>query len=95
MTGAYRERVFSCPRDRTYKYYLPKEEAQPAWQRLSEEFGAPTAGACGVLVLETPRLLLRAPSWGNPVTVIRKRGWSEDDVRRFHELIRFPGDMQE
>ena len=51
MTGTYRERVFSCPRDRTYKYYLPKEDAQPAWERLREEFGAPSPGACGVLVL--------------------------------------------
>jgi hypothetical protein len=60
-----------------------------------EAFGAPSAGACGVLVLETPHLLIRAPSWGNPVTVIRKRGWSEEDVRQFHRLIGFPEDAQE
>lgn len=95
MTVVHRERVFSCPRDGTFKYYLPKDQTQPAWQRMVEAFGPPRVGAAGVVTLETPSFTLRAPSWGNPMTLIRKRGWRESDLRLFHELIGFLGDGRE
>lgn len=95
MTDPYRERVFSCPRDRTYKYFFGREATEPTWRRLVEAFGPPAKGACGILVLETTHFLMRAPAWGNPLTVLRKRGWTEADVQRLHGILCFPGDEQE
>ena len=48
-----------------------------------------TLPGVGVRQIDGARLLLRATAAGNPITVIRKRRCTAEDVRELHALIGF------
>ena len=92
MTPApYRELVVNCDRRGTYKYFFPKERVLDVWRVLEECYGPihhlPTFG---VMEIRNASFLFRATKVGNPITVIRNRSCSHEDVARMHQIIGFP-----
>lgn len=91
----YRERHYACIHPETYKYFLAREQVEPVWQRLAQVYGKPRIiRGFGVREIQAKRLILRSTAGGNPITVIRKRACTIDDVAALHELIGFHDDSQ-
>lgn len=89
----YRELHRACIHPETYKYFFTREEVPAVWGRLKAEFGEPRSlPSVHVVEIETRRLLLRATSAGNPITVIRKRSCGPEDIARLHALFGFRED---
>lgn len=84
----YRELVLACSRGGTYKYFVPRGDVFSVWQRLQETYGPivrdPTMKT---MQIESERLLFRSTLLANPITVIRKRLCTAQDVARMHELV--------
>ena len=86
----YRELHRACIHPETYKYYFARAEVAAVWTRLQAAYGAPRLlPSVHVVEIETPRLLLRATRARNPITVIRKRACTEDDIAGLHVLFAF------
>lgn len=89
----YRELVHACSRGGTYKYFLRREDVLSTWARLSAEVGPLRKNeAMKTMEIEGAAFLLRATLLGNPITVVRKRKCTADDVRRLHVLLGFVED---
>jgi hypothetical protein len=90
-SAPHRELVTNCDRRGTYKYFFPKERVLAIWRALEECYGPiqhlPTFG---VMEIHSPSFLFRATKVGNPITVIRFRSCSHEDVARMHQIIGFP-----
>lgn len=89
----YRELVHACSRGGTYKYFLRREDVFPTWERLAAEMGPVKKNeAMKTMEIDGAVFVLRATLLGNPITVVRKRKCTDDDVRRLHELLGFAED---
>lgn len=87
----YRALHRACIHPETYKYYFARAEVAAVWTRLTTAYGAPrTLASVHVVEIETPHLLLRATRAQNPITVIRKRSCTEDDIAGLHVLFAYP-----
>jgi hypothetical protein len=91
----HRERVLSCPRGGTFKYFLERDEVGPTWKRLEDAFGPAAVQPLGTIAIETRALIIRSTRLRNPLTVFRKRTCREEDVTELHALIGYrPGDEE-
>jgi hypothetical protein len=83
-----RERVPACIHPDTFKYFLERDAVIPTWQRLSARYGAITRNdSFRTMEIATPRFLLRATVLGNPITVVRRRGCTPDDIAGLHAVL--------
>jgi hypothetical protein len=88
----YRQRHRACIHPETYKYFFARAQVAAVWARLIDAYGAPRAlPSVHVVEIETPRLLLRATSAKNPITVIRKRACTDEDIARLHVIFEYSG----
>ena len=85
-----RKRVYACRRADTYKYFLDDSAVARAWQHLEQQWGpAKHVPGFDLRELATPRLLLRAPSGGTPVTVLRTSTCSDNDIEILHRILEY------
>jgi len=86
----YRALHRACIHPETYKYYFARDEVSAVWARLTAAYGAPRElRSVHVVEIETPRLLLRATRAKNPITVIRKRCCTDDDIAGLHVILAY------
>ena len=86
--GPYRELVHACSRGGTYKYFFPRDDVRAGWERLSAEYCAiRTNDEMKTMEIESERFILRSTLLANPVTVIRKRRCTLEDVTRLHAVL--------
>ena len=84
----HRELVHACSRGGTYKYFFARDEVRPVWERLVAEYGSVrTNDAMKTMEIESDRFILRSTLLANPITVIRKRRCTADDVARLHAVL--------
>lgn len=84
----YRELVHACSRGGTFKYFFPRDEVRPVWDRLTAEYGSVrTNGEMKTMEIESERFILRSTLLANPITVIRKRRCTAEDVARLHAVL--------
>ena len=89
-TSPYREHVHACAFRQTYKYYFPRELVQDVWSRLERKYGAIRRNQqFKTMEIECALFSFRSTWLANPITVIRRRHCSEEDVRQFHEVVGF------
>lgn len=92
----YRELHRACIHPQTYKYFFSREQVAAVWARLIAAYGAPRVlPSVHVVEIETPRLLLRATSAKNPITVIRKRSCTDEDIAGLHVIFEYPEGARE
>lgn len=90
MDVPYREIVHACAFRETYKYFFPRERVAEVWGRLEGAYGAIRRNeAFKTMEIECATFLFRSTWLANPITVIRKRGCSEDDVHSLHAIVGF------
>ena len=90
--GPYRELVHACSRGGTFKYFFPRDEVRPVWDRLAAEYGAVRRNdVMKTMEIESARFILRSTLLANPITVIRKRGCTEEHVARLHAVLGYEG----
>lgn len=83
-----RERVPSCVHPETYKYFLERDEVVATWQRLAARYGEPRKDpSFRTMEVVAPRFRVRATLLGNPVTVLRRRDCTADDIAELHALL--------
>jgi hypothetical protein len=83
-----RELVHACSRGGTFKYFVPREHVAAVWRRLAEAFGPIVRDpVMKTMQIESPALMFRSTLLANPITVIRKRKCTEEDIARMHELV--------
>lgn len=86
----YRELHRACIHPETYKYFLARDRVSAVWARLVEAYGRPREKtSVHVVEIETARFLLRATTAGNPITVIRKRACTSEDIAGLHVLLEY------
>ena len=90
-----RQRVLSCPRGGTFKYFLDRDEVASTWRRLEEAYGPVVDEPLGTIAIETRALIIRSTRLRNPLTVFRKRTCRAEDVAGLHGLIRYTPDDEE
>jgi hypothetical protein len=89
----YRELVHACSRGGTYKYFLSRDEVRTVWERLAAQYGSVrTNDAMKTMEIESERFILRSTLLANPITVIRKRRCTADDVARLHADLGYEED---
>ncbi len=83
-----RERVPACVHPETYKYFLERDEVVAVWQRLVARYGELRKDlAFRAMEVVAPRFRVRATLLGNPVTVLRRRDCTADDIAELHALL--------
>ncbi len=88
-----RVKAHRCIGPDTYKYYFRRQQVSEIWRRLEDNYGPVSRDQTfRVLEIRSPAFIFRSLFDGNPLTVIRKRRCSEDDVQRLHDLIGFDHD---
>ena len=89
----YRERHYACIHPETYKYFFDRRDVLEIWRRLAAAYGeVRTLPGFGVIEIQGERFILRATAGGNPITVIRTRKCTPEDVAALHRLIGFTGE---
>ena len=90
MKPSWRVRVHACVKASTYKYFLDPGALQDVWHELEGAFGrAQTIAGFNLVQISTKSFVARAPSCGNPITVVRKRDFVEEDIRCLHRIFAF------
>ena len=91
--GPTRARHYACIHPETYKYFFAKHEVLDVWQRLAAAYGEIRRPA-GVAIMEIQHacFIVRATSGGNPITVIRTRRCTPDDVEALHRVLGYVGE---
>ncbi len=89
MTAApSRERHFACIHPETYKYFFHRDDVAEIWQRLEQTYGpSEVTPGFGVREIQSRCFIFRAVAGGNPITVIRTRQCTADDVAQFHRIV--------
>ena len=86
----YRVRHYACIHPETYKYFFDRREVAEVWRRLAAAHGeVRTLAGFGAIEIQGERFVLRALAGGNPITVIRTRRCTPEDVAALHRLIGF------
>ncbi len=86
----HRERVPTCTRNDTFRYFLDRENVVPVWQALAARYGHPGHNrSFRTMEITAPAFWLRASVLGNPITVVRRRGCTPADVAELHALLGF------
>lgn len=89
----YREKVIACERGGTFKYFLPRDSVLWTWLALGAAHGPLRRNeAFHTVEIRGARLLFRSTLLGNPITVFRLPGCTENDVRELHAMIGFVED---
>jgi hypothetical protein len=84
----HREKVPACVHPETYKYFLDRDAVLATWRRLAARYGEPRHNhAFRTMEIAAPRFIVRATALGNPVTVLRRRGCTAEDIAELHELL--------
>ena len=92
-TTPRRERHHACIHPETYKYFFDRRDVREIWRRLAAAYGeVQTLSGFGVIEIQGERFILRATAGGNPITVIRTRKCTPEDVAALHRLIGFAGE---
>ena len=90
MRPTRRRPVYACSRPDTFKYFLDPARVHGTWARLEAEFGeAREVAGFRLRELSGPRVLIRAPHVGNPITVFRTVGCTAADIAELHRLLEF------
>lgn len=90
MKLPFRLRHHACIHPDTYKYFLPPDRVRAVWHELELQFGLiEKVAGFGTSQINAENLFLRTTAAGNPITVIRKRATTEDDIRRLHAILGF------
>jgi hypothetical protein len=88
----YRELVPMCAIKETYKYFFAKDSIEETWRLLGERYGPLRRDeSLKTMQIESREFLFRSTWLANPITVIRKRGCSEEHLREFHALVGYEG----
>ncbi|PRQ05979.1 hypothetical protein [Enhygromyxa salina] len=88
--GPTRVRHYACIHPETYKYFFAKHDVLAVWGRLAAIYGEPSVRpGFGVIEIQSERLILRATTGGNPITVIRTRRCTSQDVEALHRVFGF------
>lgn len=83
----------ACIHPDTYKYFFPRARVREVWARLQSRYGPISARpGLGVMEIQHRKLILRATTGGNPITVIRTRRCAPADIEELHELIGYRGE---
>ncbi len=83
-----RQRSYACIHPETYKYYFSVDSVMHVWRQLSDRYGdIRHIAGFGTMQIDGSRFLFRSVASGNPITVIRKRRCTEEDVRALHEYL--------
>jgi len=86
----YRELVHACSRGGTFKYFFGRGDVVSVWDRLVVRYGPIKRNeAMKTMEIESERFILRSTLLANPITVIRKRRCTEDDVNELHAVLAF------
>lgn len=92
-TTPRRERHHACIHPETYKYFFDRRDVREIWRRLAAAYGeVQTLSGFGVIEIQGERFILRATAGGNPITVIRTRKCTPEDVAALHRLLGFAGE---
>ncbi|WP_434420354.1 hypothetical protein [Nannocystis pusilla] len=84
----HREKVPACVHPETYKYFLERDAVIPTWQKLAARWGEPRHNpSFRTMEIAAPRFTLRSTVLGNPITVLRRRECTADDVAELHALL--------
>jgi len=84
----HRERVPACVHPETYKYFLERDAVVATWQRLAARYGEPRRDpSFRTMEVVAPRFRVRATLLGNPVTVLRQRSCTAEDIAELHALL--------
>ena len=90
LAGCGSNRAELAERNVTFKYFFEKEQVSNIWDQLQERYGPiREKPSFSVMEIESKLFRFRATSVGNPITIIRKRKCTEDDIERLHALIGF------
>ncbi len=74
----------------TYKYFFSREQTVRIWECLKQHYGTIRKNdAFHTMEIECDEFIFRSTWLGNPITVVRKRTCTPQDVERFHARIRF------
>lgn len=86
----YRQLHRACIHPETYKYFLARDRVVAVWMRLVEAYGCPREKpSVHVVEIETAKFLLRATTARNPITVIRKRACTAEDISGLHVILEY------
>lgn len=86
----FRELVPSCKTATSFRYYFEKEKCGQIWELLEKYYGPIRRNdTFKTQEIEAEYLHFRATFAGNPILILRKRGWKEEDVHELHELLHF------
>lgn len=84
----YRERVPACIHPETYKYFLERERVGDTWSALEARYGRiEMKSAFRMMEISGEHLWLRSVVGGNPITVLRKRTFTQEMLDELHELL--------
>lgn len=84
----HRERVPACVHPETYKYFLARDAVLPTWERLVARYGELRRDlSFRTMEVVAPRFRVRATLLGNPVTVLRQRSCTAEDIQELHALL--------
>ncbi|MCC7383194.1 MAG: hypothetical protein IT384_15250 [Deltaproteobacteria bacterium] len=93
MQLPFRRAVSGCIHPETYKYFLAPDAIEDAWAALSAAFGDVRAiPGVGLRQIDSEHLIIRSVSAGNPITVIRARRCTAEDVARLHAILGYQED---
>lgn len=83
-----RERVPACVHPETFKYFLERDAVIATWSRLAARYGE-IRRSPGFKTMEVagPRFTVRSTLLGNPVTVLRRRDCTPDDIAELHAIL--------
>lgn len=88
----FRELVPSCNQAASYRYYIEMGKCSDIWKLLEETYGAIRRNETfQTQEIEAEFLHLSSTFKGSPILLLRKRGCTEKDIHKFHELLQFQG----
>lgn len=85
-----RIKVRNCIRPDTFRYHLYQQDVERLWTLLQKNFGKSRQfGDLDLFEIDHKSFLLRALLKEATITLIKKKGVEENNVKKFHDLIGF------
>ncbi len=89
----YREKVIACERGGTFKYFLAADRVTATWAALAATYGEVKRDPARATVEIVSRaFIVRATLLGNPITIMRKRACTDEDIGALHAILGFTDD---
>lgn len=90
MKFPFRVKVHTCIHPETYKYYFPEEQVRQIWECLEKQYGKIRKNeSFQTMEVESDAFMFRSTWLDNPITVLRKRTCTPQDVEQFHSSVQF------